>query len=191
MRWRLPKLCDSTVPTGRCPRGWQLGACLLLTLASAGCGYHVAGREVHLPKDWRTIAVPVFVNHTLQYRLEQRFTQAVVRELEQRTSYRIVPHPKQADAVLLGEMTSIEAVPVLFDSSTGRATTMLVTVQAKVRLEDRSSGKIVYRNDNFVFRDEYELSTDPKTFFEEESPALDRMARDFASRLVDDVLENF
>ncbi|HVB98554.1 MAG TPA: LptE family protein [Candidatus Dormibacteraeota bacterium] len=164
---------------------------LLLTLASVGCGYHVVGSNGNLPKSWRTVSVPVFANHTLHYRLGQIFTQAVVRELEARTTYRIVPDPAQADAVLMGDITSIRAVPVLFDSKTGRATTMLVTVEAKVRLKDRASGKVIYRNDRLVFRDEYEFSTDPKSFFQEEDPALGRMARDFASRVVSDMLENF
>lgn len=164
---------------------------LTLAAAGAGCGYHVVGTTGNLPKSWHTIAVPVFANHTLHYRLGQIFTEAVVRELEARTSYRIVPDPSQANAVLLGELTSIHAVPVLFDAKTGRATTMLVTIQAKVRLEDRATRKIYYRNDNLVFRDEYELSTDPRSFFEEENPAIGRMARAFASRVVSDMLENF
>jgi hypothetical protein len=162
-----------------------------LALAGAGCGYHVAGRGALLPKTWRTISVPVFVNHTLHYRLGPRFTEAVVRELEARTTYRIVPDPRGADAVLLGQVKSIEAVPVLYDSSSGRATTMLVTVTAGVRLEDRKTKKIIYEDKKFVFRDEYELSTDPKTFFDEENPALGRITRDFASRLVSDLLEGF
>lgn len=162
---------------------------LALAMVSVGCGYHVVGRNDGLPKTWHTIAVPVFANHTLHYRLEQIFTEAVVRELEARTTYRIVPDPSEADAVLLGDMTSIEAVPVLFDATTGRATTMLVTVHAKVRLEDRATKKVYYKNDDLVFRDEYELSTSPKSFFEEENPALDRMAHDFASRVVSGILE--
>lgn len=164
---------------------------LALALGAAGCGYHVVGRGAMLPKTWHTLAVPLFVNRTLHYQLGQRFTQAVVRELEARTAYRIVPDPRNADAVLHGELTSIDAVPVLFDSTTGRATTMLVTVTAKVRLQDRKSKRVLFEDDNFVLRDEYELSTDPKTFFDEEDPALGRMAHDFASRLVADVLEGF
>lgn len=162
---------------------------LALAIAGAGCGYHVVGRTDNLPKSWRSVAVPIFVNHTLHYRLGQIFTQAVVRELEARTAYRIVPDPRQADAVLLGDMTSIAAVPVLFDAATGRATTMLVTIQAKVRLEDRVTKKVYYQNNNLVFRDEYELSTSPQSFFEEENPAVGRMASDFASRVVSDILE--
>jgi len=162
-----------------------------ILLAGAGCGYHVAGRGADLPKTWHTVSVPIFVNHTLHYRLDQVFSQAVVRELEARTTYRIVPNPKAADAELFGQMTSIEAVPLLFDASTGRATTMLVTVRAKVRLEDMATKKILYRDDNLVFREEYELSSDPSTFFDEESPALDRMARSFASQVVSGILENY
>ena len=68
---------------------------------------------------------------------------------------------------------------------------MLVTVTLRVRLVDRESGKIVYQNRNFVFRNQYEISTDIPSFFQEEGPALDRMARDFARSLVSAVLEKF
>jgi hypothetical protein len=40
-------------------------------------------------------------------------------------------------------------------------------------------------------RNEYEISTDVKSFFEEQDPALDRLARDFAQRLVAAITENF
>lgn len=172
-------------------RAPALAATLALFLAGAGCGYHVAGRGAYLPKTWHTVSVPIFVNRTLHYRLGQIFTEAVIRGLEARTSYRIVPDPHAADAVLLGQMTSIETTPVLFDVTTGRSTTMLVTIHAKVRLEDRATKKVLYRDDDVVFRDEYELSSDPKTFFDEESPALDRIARSFAARVVSGILENF
>jgi outer membrane lipopolysaccharide assembly protein LptE/RlpB len=165
-----------------------LGAGLL---PAAGCGYHVAGRTNALPVGIRTIAVPAFQNRTSTYRVEQRLTEAVVHALLARTSYRIVAKPDAADAVLLGEVSNIANSAVVFDPETGRATTILVTVTMKVRLQQRSTGNVLYRNDNFVFREPYEISTDVPSFFEEDGPALDRMARDFAAQLVSDVLENF
>jgi len=42
-----------------------------------------------------------------------------------------------------------------------------------------------------VFRDEYQISTDVQSFFEEETPAVERMSRDFAMRLVSNVMDNF
>jgi outer membrane lipopolysaccharide assembly protein LptE/RlpB len=169
----------------------RAAAALLLAGFAAGCGYHVAGRAAGLPAGWKTIAVPAFVNRTHRYRIEQRLTQAVIRELLARTSYRIVQDEGSADAVLRGEVTGIEANAVLFDTQTGRATTMLVTLHVKAELIDRETSRVIYQNPDFVFRDEYEISSDPKSFFEEEDPALDRMARDFAASLVSAVLEKF
>jgi hypothetical protein len=169
---------------------------LLFTLAvallsSASCGYHVAGRGERLPSSWKTIAVPALVNRTSRYRLEQRLTEAVIREFQARTTYRIIQNESSADAVLHGEITSIEGSPVLFDATTGRVTAMLVTLRVKVKLIDRQTQKAVSQNDNLVFRDEYQISTDVNSFFEEQDPALDRMARDFASQLVAGIVENF
>ena len=165
---------------------------LLMACVAAGCGYTVAGRATRIPPDVHTIAVLPLVNKTSTYRIEQRMTSAVVREFLERTKYRIVPtdNDADADAVLSGEISSIEASAVTYDYTTGRATTMLVTVTMKVRLEDRDH-KVLYENDNYVFRQPYEISTDVNSFFQEEGPALDRMSQDFASRLVADVLENF
>jgi hypothetical protein len=164
-------------------------ACLLAF--AGGCGYHVAGRGAALPAQWKTLAVPALVNQTPRFQIEQRLTEALVQELLARTAYRVVPEEAQADATLRGEVTSIESNAVLFDTATGRATTMLVTVKVKVSLMDRATQKIYYRDDNFVFREQYEISTDTGSFFEEQQPALRRMARDFAARLVSAILENF
>jgi outer membrane lipopolysaccharide assembly protein LptE/RlpB len=167
-------------------------AVLLLTLVLAsGCGYRVAGRGSNLPAEWKTLAVIAFENKTLRYRIEQRLTEAVVKEFLARTSYRIVPTEGDADAVLRGEVLSIETYPVQFDTATGRATTQLVTVRMKVRLTDRNSGRVVYQNDDYLFREQYEVSTDVRSFFEEQDPALGRLAREFAAALVSAVLEKF
>jgi len=68
---------------------------------------------------------------------------------------------------------------------------MLVTMKCDVTLTETATDKVLYHNDNFIFRNEYEISTDVKSFFEEQDPALDRMAQDFAQRLVAAVTENF
>ncbi|MGB7175118.1 MAG: hypothetical protein WBD23_16335, partial [Candidatus Acidiferrales bacterium] len=80
---------------------------------------------------------------------------------------------------------------LLFDASSGHVTTFLVTLKLKVVLVDESTKKTLYRNDNFVFRDEYQVSNDVNTFFQEENPAVDRMSRKFASDLVSALIEGF
>lgn len=163
----------------------------VLVLQAAACGYHVAGRGSRLPAEWKTVAVVALENRTTRYRIEQRLTEALVRELIARTKYRVVSNPEAADAVLTGEITGIESSAVLFDTATGRATTMAVTVTLRVRLADRETNRPVYANDRFVFREQYEISTDLASFFEEQEPALERLARDFAATLVSVLLEKF
>jgi hypothetical protein len=176
-------------------------------LCLSSCGYRVGGTGSTLPPGLKVIAVPALQNDTTRYRIEQRMTEAVVHEFIARTKYRIVPTENSADAVLHGEITSFEAIPAVFDTTpsqstgslnlpagdttTARATTMLVSVHLKVSLEQEETKKVLYKNDDYLFREPYEISTDPSKFFDEQGPALDRMARDFASRLVADILENF
>lgn len=186
---------DASLPrrTQRASRCARLSAAglLILALAAMACGYHVAGRGNALPVEWKTIAVPALGNKTTTYRIEQRLTAAVVREMLARTRYRIVADERSADAVLRGDVTSIETSALLFDTITNRATAMLVTVRMSVRLVDLGSKKTVYENNDFLFREEYEISTDIPSFFEEQGPALDRLSRDFAGALVSSLLENF
>lgn len=157
----------------------------------AGCGYHVAGTSSRLPSDWHTIAVPAFKNDTTRYRIEQKMTEAVIREFLTRTKYRIIQDQKDANAVLHGEVLSVETTPVLFNATTGEVTTMLVVVHTKVELVDTGTHKDVYHSDDMTFRGEYQISTDVQSFFEEQDPALERMSREFASKLVSNLLENF
>lgn len=174
-----------------CRQPFLVVTMLLVAGFAAGCGYHVAGRASQLPSDWKTIAVPAFKNDTRHYRIEQRFTQAVIREFITRTKYRMVQDEAGADGVLHGEVLTIETSPILFDATTGQVTAMLVTVRTKVLLVDNHTQKPVYQNNDMVFRDEYQISSDVQSFFEEQNPAVERMSRDFAARLVSNVLEKF
>jgi hypothetical protein len=179
----------STFAVSACLAGWLF--------ATAGCGYHVAGTTSALPKSIHTIAVPALENKTTSYRIEQRLTAATIHEFVIKTPYHIVSDPENGDAVLRGKVLTLEAVPLLYSSTTvenpttSRATTMLVTVKCEVTLEDRATGKILYHTDNFLFRNEYEISTDVTSFFEEQDPALERLAKDFATRLVAAITENY
>ena len=162
-----------------------------ISLSAIGCGYHVAGRTSALPPEIHVIAVPALENATSTYRIEQRLTAATVHEFLSRTPYKVVSNPSGGDAVLKGKVLTLEAVPLLFDTTSGRATTMLVQMKCEVTLTQTSNDKILYHTDNFVFRSEYEISTDVTSFFSEQDPALDRVAKDFAQRLVAAVVENY
>ena len=168
-----------------------------LAVGLAGCGYHTAGHFSTMPKNVHVIAVPAMENKTSTYRVEQKLTAATIHELLAKTNYRVVSDANGGDAVLTGKVLRMEVVPLLFQTtttattSTAQATAMLVTMTCEVTLTDRATDKVLYHNANFVFRNEYQLSTDVRNFFQEGDPAMDRMAQDFAARLVAAVTENF
>jgi hypothetical protein len=188
------------LPGGARPPGNAAGRALVICLLpfafcflilSLACGYHVAGRGDRLPPDVKTIAVPIFVNSTSKYRIEQKVSAAVTREFIERTNFRITPNPAGADAVLKGEIKSIRAGVVAFDLSTGRATTLQVQVLAQVELVDQHTKQVLFSNPRYIFREEYQISQNPSALFEEQDPALDRLSRDLARTLVTEILENF
>lgn len=172
-------------------RSAAAGLTYCLALMVAACGYHVAGTAARVPADVKTIAVPAFKNASTNYRIEQQVTTAVVREFLERTHYRIVPQPAGADAILTGTITDVRAGPITFDNNTGRATSLQVQVTADVKLQDVHSHKILFSNNKYVFRQEYQESESPAALFQEDTPALDRLSRDLARTLVTDILENF
>lgn len=163
----------------------------LLALLVTSCGYSTAGHASRLPTEVRTIAVPGFVNQTQAYKIEQVLTAAVVREFTTRTNYHIANRESQeADATLRGTVVAAELAPLTYDSRTGRASSALITVTMKVQLVDKG-GKVLFENPSYVYREQYQISREVSSFFEEESPAVDRLARDFARSLVANVLEGF
>jgi outer membrane lipopolysaccharide assembly protein LptE/RlpB len=171
-------------------------ACLLALLSISfmlmlSCGYRTAGHAVQLPENVKTIAVPPFKNETLTYRIEQSLTASVVREFTTRTHYHILNDPSQdADATLRGTVLSTNASPLTYDTATGQAASILVVVSIKVSLTDRN-GKVLYQNPAYLFREQYEVSQDLSSFFEEDSPAFRRLSQDFARTLVSNILEGF
>jgi outer membrane lipopolysaccharide assembly protein LptE/RlpB len=164
---------------------------LLLCLISTGCGYHTAGKVNIIPENVRTIAVPAFVNQTHTFRIEQMLTSAVVREMVLRTHCHIVNQADaDADATLKGTVLSTYTTPMTYDSKSGRAASVLVVISMSVTLKDKQ-GKILYENGSYLFREQYEISQDPNSFFEEDTPAYQRLSRDFAQTLVSNILEGF
>jgi outer membrane lipopolysaccharide assembly protein LptE/RlpB len=162
-----------------------------LVLLTAGCGYHTSGHNSQLPPNIKTIAIPSFVNLTKTYRIEQIFTAAVVQEWLTRTNYQVVNNDAEgADATLRGTIYITSSAPSTYDSRTGRAASVAVAVFTRVTLTARD-GKVLYDNPSYVFKDQYQLSNDLSTFFEEDTPSLQRMSRDFARTLVSNILEGF
>ena len=164
-----------------------------------GCGYHRVGAAAHVPANVRTLAVPMFQSKVQAYRTETTFTEAVVRELNTRTNYRVLTASgdgtfegsgKNADATLRGTILSETVVPLTYDASSGQTSSYLVSITASVVLTAQD-GTVLFRNDAFAWREQYQSTQDLSGFVQEDSAAVRRMSHDFAQALVSDMLESF
>ena len=164
---------------------------LLSLLSLSGCGYHTLGSATHLPPDIRTLAVPVFATRTEASGTEQALTEAVIREFTSRTRFRVTPDSgDDADAVLHGTILKQTTTPLTYNAATQQSSSFVITIVASVTLTAHD-GRILYQNKNYVFREQYQSSTNLPTFIQEDPAAIQRLSSQFARQLVANVLEGF
>lgn len=176
----------------------KLAFALALLLPLAGCGYHQVGAATHIPANVRTVAVPIFHSRVQAYHTETAFTEAVVRELNTRTRYRVLTSvnptvaatEQPADATLRGTILTQAVTPLTYDAASGQTSSYLVTITADVALVGHD-GNVLYRNSAFAWREQYQSTQDLTGFVQEDSAAVRRMSRDFAQALVSDMMESF
>lgn len=165
-------------------------ASVALLLAITGCGYHTLGSAAHLPPDVRTLSVPVFSTRTEAYHTEALVTEAVIREFATRTKLRVTPSTSgDFDAVLRGTILQQTVAPLTYNTTTQQSSSFLITIVASVTLTAHD-GRVLYENKNYVFRQQYQSTTNLPTFLDESPAAEERLSREFARALVADVLES-
>ena len=180
---------------------------LLPMLLLAGCGYHQLGSASAISPSVRTVAVPIFASRVQAFATETIFTQAVVRELNTSTRLRVLTSvgngnesrdeaqgittsSAAADATLHGTVLSQTVAPLTYDAASGQTSSYLVTITAKAVLTDRD-GRVLYQNDAFAWREQYQSTQDLSGSIQEDTPAVRRLGRDFAQSLVSDMMGSF
>jgi len=171
-------------------RRLQIATLGVLLGGLSSCGYHVSGTGNVLAKNVQTIAIPAFGNITTGYKVTDLLSEAMTREFHSRTKYHITTDPATADATIKGSVNQIATFPTIYDPITFRAANVEVHVNVSIRLVDRS-GKILFDRPGMEIRERYEISVDPKVYFDESDVAMRRLAKDMATSMVSAILENF
>ena len=173
----------------------RLAAALLFLSTLPGCGYALVGRGTVVDPSIRRIGVPTFVNGTGKALLDQKVTQRVIEELLRRGRFDVVQERTGVDALVEGDLLRYDARPVGFSEGTTGGTTQAsrysITLTAKVVYTKPGAAEPIWSSDAFSFRDEYDVGSDPSTFFDREEQAIDRLATSFARSLVATMLEAF
>ena len=161
-------------------------------MLGSSCGYRVRSSVGKLPDNVQSLGIPTFRNLTPQYKIEQLITRAVLKEFSTRTRATVNSSSTGVNVVLLGEIKNVSSSPVTFGTQTeGSQTTgsaFLVTVQMSVKLKRLRDSAIIWQNDDFLYRERYVLNSSVRDFFSEENPALERLAKNFATSLASTIL---
>jgi hypothetical protein len=75
------------------------------------------------------------------------------------------------------------AIPIIFNPQ-GRGSSYTIFAELNIRLTDAHNGAVLFQNDHWVFREVFELSQNSAEFVPEDTAAVERLARRFASSLV-------
>lgn len=88
----------------------QIWVCTLVLLSLTACaGYHMGDSDRQIPGGYRTVAIPVFQNKSMETGIETYFTNALVREFE-RGRVGKVTERSEAQTTLEGTIDSVQYV---------------------------------------------------------------------------------
>jgi hypothetical protein len=112
-----------------------------------------------------------------------------VREFLTRTRFRVTTDSgTDADAVLHGTILKQNVTPLTYNAATQQSSSFVITIVASVTLTAHD-GRVLYENKNYIYREQYQSTTDLPTFVQEDPAAIQRLSREFARQLVADILE--
>jgi hypothetical protein len=117
---------------------------LVVALALAGCGYHLAGGGAGIPSGARTVGISLFANHSREHGLEVPLRRAIEEEFRRRGPLDVVPDG-EADLVVSGTIRRFQTNPVAF-VGTSEAVQYQGIVQIAFKLKERSTGRVIYEN---------------------------------------------
>lgn len=120
----------------RIARNLAATAALIGCTFAAGCATYGVGPRGLYPPEIRTVYVPMFESASFRRNLGERLTEAVIKEIEARTPYKVVPDSR-ADSILSGRIVG-ETKRILVESPTDEPRELEVNFEVQVSWIDRS-----------------------------------------------------
>jgi hypothetical protein len=112
-----------------------------------GCAGYRFGAASLYPPDIQTVYEPVFESNSFRRNLSEWLTEAVIKEIELKTPYKVVGTP-QADSVLIGKLTS-DTKRVIVEDAFDQPREVEVGMAVEVRWVNRK-GDLVNQSSSVV-----------------------------------------
>ncbi len=132
-------------------RAGALALCLLGAMLAAGCSSDPArGYAFAEPYDAgvRTVGVPIFENRTFARGTELALTEAVIKQIQQQTPWRVVAADR-ADTVLEGAITDAQIDTLSTSRRSGLVEEQAYTLTVRFAWRDNRTGQTRVVRENF------------------------------------------
>jgi hypothetical protein len=120
-------------------------SCVLALVLFSGCAtYHIGNQSLY-PTEIHTVYVPMFESVSFRRNLGERLTEAVMKEIEEKTPYKVVADPN-ADSTLSGRIVE-EGKQVLINTRVDDPRELQVNMRVQVGWIDRQ-GRMLRQSPN-------------------------------------------
>lgn len=149
----------------------------------AGCGYHVAGAGIDLPRGVDIVHIALFDNPTKEPYLDSVFTDSMSWRLLRHHNIDLVENAAEADAVLSGSITQYHVAASAYDAQDA-IQSYRVTMRVMARLARVEDGKILWQGDAIRYQDfvssGVDISSQEGLEVEARKKVADRLAEDLS-----------
>jgi hypothetical protein len=171
------------LPASRIKRSAMVAAASV-SLTLMGCasdpreGYSFAASH---DRTLRSVAVPIFQNTTFARGIETELTEAIIKEIQSTTPWRVAPQGA-AQSVLTGTISASTLDAFSTNRDTGYAQELNVQLTVNFAWKDARTGKVLQARNNFTATDSFIPSRPVGERIEVgERGAIQRMARDIVA----------
>jgi hypothetical protein len=128
-------------------------ALCLVVLCLAQCGYRPVGKgELPAGGGRPVMAIPLFENRSTEIGLESLFANTFIETFSHSPALRLAARPERADLVLEGKISSVAFSSVAF-FNINQSLVRRVTIRVEVQLTNRSTGKVIWKDQGLVQED--------------------------------------
>ncbi len=136
-------------------KAWNILSLLAVMLMLQGCGYT---QTELFNTEYQSVAVPIFQNKTFYRGVELDLTEALIKEIELRSPYKVVA-TRTAQTVLEGQIVSISQRPLSNTREGGLVQETELTMVVNFLWKQQSDGKTLRRRDGIIAVGRYVAST--------------------------------
>lgn len=132
----------------------------------------------------RTVAVPIFANPTYAHGLEVELTDAIIKEIQAKTPWRVVPEGSGANTTLSGTLSDSRLRRLSTGPFTGMPQELSVELSVDFDWKDARTGKTIVSRRNFIASEAFVPASPANERLEKgQHAAIQRMAHDIVAEM--------